>query len=241
MLPPIWEWQSLAEPGTCIWLSLAVTASHTGADAYEANTLTDYARHSLGFRNEWLIQLSQQVTNKLWEERKSMFYSSFFTSLIVHRSHSFSNSLPSNNLSFISSFTWKRCQAIEEKALKISQDRWSISTSHDLSSPDSWPEVEHQIRSHCESSSEEDPASLAFVFHPHRSRDCHSGLWEWPLAVVAQLLFPNQAMATLLNITVLQHEACLSTTQTAVAISVVCLSEDTIKDRWWTSLQGLFL
>lgn len=166
MLPLIWEGQCLAEPGTCIWLSLAITASHTGADEDEANILTDFARHSLCLRNEWLIQLSQ-VTNKLWElweESEPMFYSSFFTSPVVHRSHSFSNALPSNNLSFIGSFTWKRCQASWEKALKISQDRWSISSSHDLSSPDSWPEVEHQIQSHCESFSEEEPASLGTCF-----------------------------------------------------------------------------
>ena len=52
-------------------------------------------------------------------------------------SHSFSNFLSSNHLSFVSLFTQKRCKASRKKALETSQNRSSISTSHSLSGPES--------------------------------------------------------------------------------------------------------
>lgn len=71
------EWSCLAEPGTCIWISFTVPASHTEDDHHEANILTVFARHSLCVRNEQLLQLSEKISYKLWEEREPLSCSSF--------------------------------------------------------------------------------------------------------------------------------------------------------------------
>lgn len=52
--------------------------SHAGDGHHGANILTDFARYSLYVREEQLLQLSEEITYKLWEEREPLSCSSFF-------------------------------------------------------------------------------------------------------------------------------------------------------------------
>lgn len=151
-------------------------------------------------------------------------------------SHSFSNSLSSNHLSFVSLFTQKRCKASREKYWRPA--RLDDQVRSPIACPVLTPDQRGSIKSNPphESFSEDDPVLLGTCFQSHGSHDCHSSLYGW------SKLFPKQATALLFKLMgsfSMKHNS-LRWCKQLIKILLFLLSDYTVKDRWWKCLQGLF-